>query len=157
MFKKPWSFFIPAVRKICNPTIFPQTTSLNSSERRVHATMYVWVEKFTKESNFFTFQPCFTFYNVAKSLISFPSKLGPERVIPYISSFVLEKAYLFCNKVLQSRKMNINSHTFFNIFTAPMILWLHVSTSILVPMLIFTHHYETVWKTHCFIATFRNH
>ena len=73
--------------------------------------MYVWGEKFTKESNFFTFQPCFTFYNVAKSLISFPSKLGPERVIPYISSFVLEKAYLFCNKVFAKHKKWISTLT----------------------------------------------
>ena len=79
--------------------------------QKVHATKYLYGEKFTKESNFFTFQPCFTFYNVAKSLISFPSKLGPERVIPYISSFVLEKAYLFCNKVFARLRKWISSLT----------------------------------------------
>ena len=52
---------------------------------------YLLTEKFTKESNIFTFQPGSIFYNVAKPHIYRVQIRVSERVIPYTSSFLLEK------------------------------------------------------------------
>ena len=135
-----------AAREIYNPTLFPETTSIYTSDRKFMPQNISKAKNSQKSPIFSPFNLALHFIMSQNLLYLFHPNQGLSvsyLTIPYISSFVLEKAYLFCNKVFcKAQKMNILSHTLY-IFTAPMILWLHASTKYLRLMLIFTHHSES--------------